>query len=114
MKYILFCLVSVFSLTVSAASVTEQFAVKRQIALDVTTSNVVALQQNINRVYLLVQNLGASIVYLKVGSAITALEGVQIPANGGSVEFSVSPTDEIDLKSSLGTDSVIIIEGNAQ
>lgn len=114
MKYILFCLVSVFSLTVSAASVTQQFAVKRQFSVDVTAVSTKVLAQNINRVYLLIQNLGVAAVYLKVGSAITAAEGIQIPANGGSIEFGVSPTDEIDLMSALGTNSVIIVEGNAQ
>lgn len=87
---------------------------KQQSVVSVGTSSAKFLDQNINRVYLLLQNNGSSSVSIKLGSDISGSEGIVLVASGGSVEFGVGPTDSLYMKSASGTDSVVIIEGNAE
>lgn len=116
MKYILLALM-LFTGDAFGAAVTRQFELSPnngQKLVTVTGTSTKFLDVNHNRVYLLIQNLDASAtLFVKLGSTISGSEGISIPANGGSVEYAVSPESSLWMKSSSGSISVVVIEGNA-
>jgi hypothetical protein len=73
-------------------------------ALTANTSTAVLAANTATR-YLFLQNNSASVIYLAFGTAATANNGIQIPANGGSMVFEASflVTQSINLLSVPGT-----------
>lgn len=70
------------------------------------------LNQNNLRNYLLIQNLGATNIIAKFGSAISSSnEGVVIVA-GGNYEPIVAPGNSLYLKAASGSPTYVVIEGN--
>lgn len=70
------------------------------------------LNQNNLRTYLLVQNLGSTILIVKTGSAISGSnEGVQVPG-GGAYEPIEAPGNSIYIKALSGSPTYSVIEGN--
>ena len=53
-----------------------------------TTATAAVLALNTAREYALIVNDGSATVYIKVGAAAVANEGIRINANGGSYEMS--------------------------
>ena len=113
MKYILPIVAILMSASVMAASVTKQFTIKQQISFSATTTAAKALDQNLSRGALIIQNNGSDSVFVKVGSTITGSEGIIITA-GGNWSPEVIPTDEIWIKSNSGTQALVIVEGISQ
>lgn len=56
--------------------------------LAVTTASQLALAANANRKYASFQNDSDTVIYLKVGAAAVANEGIRLNPNGGSYEMS--------------------------
>lgn len=81
-----------------------------QIDFGATTTSAKVSSTNSYRKCLILQNLSASIVYVKFGSAHTGTENLQVGANS-RWEPLVIPTGAIWLKSAAGNASIVVIEG---
>lgn len=105
----LFMIVLLFSFRVFAAPTAVD--IKTQTVVTATTTSTVALAENKERRYLLIQNNGAVTVYVKFGAAHSGTEGVWIIA-GGNYEPFQAPLESIYVKSASSTAAVTIIEAN--
>lgn len=86
---------------------------KSQTELTATTTSTKYLENNSLRNYLLIVNKGSVTIYVKFGSASTGTDGVPIVA-GGNYEPFEAPIDSVYIKSSSGSQPVLIFEGNKQ
>ncbi len=59
-------------------------------AVSVTTSSAQAVAANNDRLYLLLVNDSDTPIYIKLGAAAAANQGIRINANGGSYEMSMA------------------------
>lgn len=75
-----------------------------------TTTSTKLVNANTARNYLIIQNLGATNVLVKFGSAHSASEGITI-FPGGNYEPFMVPTGDIYFKAASGTPAIVIIEG---
>jgi len=57
-------------------------------AVNVTTSTGEVLASNANRLYALLVNDSDTVIYIKLGAAAVANQGIRINANGGNYEMS--------------------------
>lgn len=106
MKWFLALFVFVLSMSAFAA----ESSVFNHSEVSVTTTSAQAIAANQSRKYLLVQNKGSTSVLLKVDSAHSASEGVEIPA-GGNYEPAAVPLNAIFLKAASGTNACVVVEG---
>lgn len=88
--------------------------VAKQVSHDLVqagTSTTELVAANVNRTYLLIQNDGATDVYLKFGADAVVGEGIRLNANGGSYEVSDRNGNldlrEVDGISSSASDCII-------
>lgn len=84
--------------------------------LGVTTASQAALAANANRLYALLINDGDTTIYLKLGAAAVANQGIRLNANGGSYEMSRKTgnlyTGAINaIHGGTGTKTLTITEG---
>lgn len=115
MKTILFAFLMIFASFANAASVSQQFLlnnVNQQFVYSATTTSLKALDVNLSRGYLMIQNIGTDYITVNLRAADTGA-GIQLYP-GSALEFSVIPTNSIWIKSNSGTQSVIVLEGTAQ
>ena len=106
MKHLFF--LAFFLLSFSAFSQTQLLA---PIESTATTVSTLFAASNNTRNYLLVQNKGTGIIYVKAGSVHSGTEGVLIPA-GGNWEPIQAPLDSIWIKAAAGVQAISIIQGN--
>jgi len=84
--------------------------------LSVTTNSQTALAENANRKYASFQNDSDTVIYLKVGAAAVANEGIRLNPNGGSYEMS-SATGNLDTRAvyaihaGTGNKTLLVAEG---
>lgn len=95
----------------SVLSQAGQFITSRA-TVSVTGTSAQCVAQNIGRKYLLMQNNGASAIYVKPASAHSGTEGIVIAPSGGAWEPINVPIDAFYCKSASGTDSTEVVEGN--
>ena len=80
-----------------------------------TTTTGAALAANAARRYALLVNDGAVDVYIKLGAAAVANQGIRINANGGSYEISPSTGNlylgAINGITATGTATLLVLEG---
>ncbi len=80
-----------------------------------TTATAAVLALNDDREYALIVNDGSATVYLKVGAAAVANEGIRINANGGSYEMSRALGNLSDVAingiTASGTATLLVTEG---
>ena len=80
-----------------------------------TTATAAVLALNDDREYALIVNDGSVDVYLKVGAAAVANQGIRINANGGSYEMSRALGNLSDVAingiTASGTATVLVTEG---
>lgn len=86
------------------------FTINNQLTGTATVTSTQVLPPKANRDYLLIINTGAGALVVKMASAHSANEGVQIPA-GGNWEAFVPPVDSIYLKGASGSTTYNLIEG---
>lgn len=84
--------------------------------LTVTTASQTALAANANRKYASFQNDSDTAIYLKIGAAAVANEGIRINPNGGSYEMSAAignlATGTVyAIHGGTGTKNLLIAEG---
>jgi hypothetical protein len=105
-----FLLIALLFFTVEAFAA-DQFSPTQQLTQAVSTTSVSYVAANKARKYLRVRNLdGTIVVYVKIGSIHSAVEGVKLSA-GEIWEPRVVPAGSIWIKSASGTPSVEIVEG---
>lgn len=75
------------------------------------TTSQEALPANPRRRYLLLQNRGATDVFVAFGSNAEVATGLEISADNGNYEPYVAPSSSVNVISSSGSPKVIIIEG---
>ncbi len=76
-----------------------------------STVSTQALAQNLERVYLMIQNVGATAVTIKYGSAHSANEGIFIPGGASTIfEPHPAPINSVYIKGSAN-DLLYIVEG---
>ena len=75
------------------------------------TSDTTVLATNLNRGYLLVQNLGTDYCLVKFALPFTGTEGIKILAAGGYYEPAVVPADAVHVKCNSAGQQVEVIEG---
>lgn len=76
-----------------------------------TTTSAEAVDSDVRRNYLLVQNRGSVSVYMKFDSAHTGVEGVTIAAGGNYIASCAAPTDAVYIKADSSTALVTVYEG---
>lgn len=80
-----------------------------------TTSSAQMLAANANRQYALLQNDGTVDVYIKVGAAAVANQGIRLLANGGSYEMGAAfgnlCTSAINGLAASNSATVLVTEG---
>jgi len=108
MNKILFFLTAM--LISSAGANAAQCTIVTQTEFSATTASALALAKSNGRLCLIVQNKGATNVYVKFDSSHTGTEGIVLVPNG-SWEPSSVPNNAIYIKSASGTDTVTIEEG---
>jgi len=74
-------------------------------AVTVTSTTTQALAANANRKYALLINDSDTVIYIKLGAAAVANEGIRLNANGGSYEMS-------DLHGNLYAGAINAIHGS--
>lgn len=84
--------------------------------LAVTTSSQTALAANANRKYALLANDSDTTIYVKIGAAAVANQGIRLNPNGGSYEISAAignlHTGAINaIHGGTGTKNLLIAEG---
>lgn len=109
MKKILAVLAFLFVFFTKQSSA-EVFTANVQSTVTSTTTSTKFLDANNYRKFLLLINRGTSSVYVKMGSAHSATEGIIIPA-GGNWEPTLIPVQSVYIKAAAGTNDVNIIEG---
>jgi hypothetical protein len=88
-----------------------QYSVSQQLTQAVSVTSTSYVAANRARKYLRIRNLDSSIiVYVKIGTAHSAIEGVRLAA-GEIWEPRVVPAGAIFVKSASGTPNVEIVEG---
>jgi hypothetical protein len=107
MKKLLASLFAIIAVSAAQAGVDVQSLT----SFTATTTSTVALAQNTQRKYLLVQNRGAVSVYLKFDSAHSGTEGITVSAGGNYTEACSAPTDSIFIRSDSSTALVTVYEG---
>lgn len=84
-------------------------------AATATTSTGEMLAANTSRRYALIQNVGSTPVFLKVGAAAVANQGIMLAANGGAYEMSAAfgnlATGAVNGITSTGSAAVTVSEG---
>lgn len=84
-------------------------------AATATTSTGAMLAANTSRRYALIQNVGSTPVFLKVGAAAVANQGIMLQANGGAYEMSAAfgnlATGAVNGITSTGSAVVTVTEG---
>lgn len=100
------------SLLTSAAAFAGGFSVSINslVTASVTGTSTMVMPTDPYRNYLLIQNLGTGSVIVKFGSAQIASEGITI-IGGGAYEPIKGIFDSVYMKSSTGTQSVVIMSG---
>lgn len=94
-----------------AFAAVDQFSPTQQLTQVVSVTSTSYVSANKARKYLRIRNLDATvIVYVKIGSAHSAIEGVRLAA-GEIWEPKVVPAGAIFIKSASVTPSVEIVEG---
>lgn len=80
-----------------------------------TTGSGAMLAANTSRRYALIQNVGSTPVFLKVGAAAVASQGIMLAANGGAYEMSAAfgnlATGAVNGITSTGSAVVTVTEG---
>lgn len=84
--------------------------IKTQTTANASGTSTLLLAENRSRNYILIQNRGATNVYIKFNSAHSGTEGIEIVA-GGNWEPPEAPKNAIYMKSASGTPSITTIEG---
>ncbi len=75
------------------------------------TNGAAAMAANSLRAYLLIQNLGPGIAYVKFGSAQTGgTDGIAIPS-GGNYEPLAPSAQAIYLRTATGTTGLVLMQG---
>ena len=91
---------------------TKVFANSQAVPLSVvaTTTSTQVLPYNNLRSYLLIQNIGSNTIVVKMNSAQTGTEGVQIPP-GGNYEPYGAPVNAVYIETLTGSSAVTIVQG---
>lgn len=66
---------------------------------------------NADRVYLMIENIGAANVFVAFGKAATLVDSFRIAGNGGFYEPIFGTTSSVHGVAAAGTQNVVIIEG---
>jgi len=91
--------------TLGKLSVNGAYTAPTHSAATVTSTTGQALAANANRKYALLVNDSDTAIYIKLGAAAVANEGIRLNANGGSYEMS-------DLHGNLYTGAINAIHGS--
>lgn len=75
------------------------------------TASRLVVPYNRNRVYLMMQNLGVSDVFIGFGREATVNDSFRIVGDGGFYEPILGTTSSIHMIAAAGTQNVIIVEG---
>ena len=105
---VLFLLFLLVSSTYAAQPI--KYQTSQQLEITATTTSTSIIGQNLSRGYLLIVNKGTQDVFVKARTEHSSTEGVRI-IPGGNWEPFVVPVDEMFIKSSSGSQSVSVIEG---
>lgn len=105
--------ISLFIFFSGCFAVAGGFAVNlsSMVSQDATVTSAKYLDSNPKRNYLLIQNNGSASVIIKFGSAHSGSEGIVIAA-GGNYEPIKPMRESLYIKSSTGTQAVVVLEGN--
>ena len=76
-----------------------------------TTVSQLVVPYNRARVYLMMQNLGASSVFVAFGREATLADSFQMVGGGGFYEPILGTTSSVHMIAAAGTQNVIIVEG---
>jgi len=77
-----------FTGDVDVTSLAGDYTTPTHSAVTVTSTTTQALAANANRKYVLLVNDSDTAIYIKLGAAAVANEGIRLNANGGSYEMS--------------------------
>lgn len=105
MKYFLSIIVAIILIGLPANATTGFVTT---VATTATTTSTKILNINAKRVYLIVQNTGSESILVNTASSATV--GVLVPS-GGSYEPNLAPINEIWIKSTAATSTIVVIEG---
>ena len=103
------------AITVSSTGVAS-YTTPAHSAVAVATTSTSVLASNANRLYLLLVNDSDTDIYINLGGAAVASQGIRINANGGSYEMNAGSgnvyTGAIHaIHASTGTKTLLVTEG---
>lgn len=110
MKFLLGLLVLALVIVGPMGFASQQYILTQQLFTNATGTSTQILPQDNRRSYMLIQNLGAANVIVKIKTVQSASEGVVIPP-GGNWEPQVVPFDPVFIKSASGTQAIVVIAG---
>ena len=104
-----------FSTLEAAIVAGQEYTTPTHTAPSIGTTSTIALASNAGRLYALLINDSDETIYLKLGAAAVANEGIRLNANGGSYEMSKKLgnlyTGAINAICATGGKTLLVLEG---